>query len=130
MELVYKSNTTTLRCTTEELQIILQGDALQHRQEIGIATYETTTDSDLFAKIIQISKGENNYFRALNNALRELDKAGLDLILIEQPPESEEYRSVNEMLRKKVKPLVKVDSDWDVVDTSIAAAVIYDLFND
>jgi len=130
VDVAYIPTTTTFRCISEQLQIVLLGDAFQHRQAMGIVTFATTTDSDLFAKIIPIPKGVTNYFRALNDALRELDQAGLDLILVEQPPESEEWGSVNERLRKLIQPLAKGDGNWTIVDTAIATAITYDVFFD
>jgi len=131
MELAYKPITSTFRCTTEQLQIALQGDGFQHRQVMGVVTFTTTTDSDFFAKIIPIPKGIANYFRALNEALRELDQVGLDLILIEQPPDTEEWRAVNERLHYLVRPLVKGDDgNWTAIDTALAASITYDVFSD
>lgn len=131
MELAYKPTTNTFRCTTEQLQVVLQGDAFQHKLVIGVVTFSTTADSDVFDKIIPISKSETNYFHALNNALHELDLAGLNLILIEQPPESEEWRAVNERLRQTIQPLVEVDNGkWTVFDTVIAADIAFDLLID
>ncbi|CAG7856103.1 hypothetical protein MCAMS1_00469 [biofilm metagenome] len=130
MELSYKPTTTTFHCTTEQLQIVLQGDAFQHTHVMGIVTHETTTDSDLFAKIIPISKDATKYYQSLNDALLELDQAHLDLILVELPPETEEWRAVNERLREMIQPLVEARPDWDTLDTAIAGWIAYDLFFD
>lgn len=45
-------------------------------------------------------KEANTYAQNLYAALRELDSLQLDLILIEQPPESELWQAINDRLFK------------------------------
>lgn len=102
----YSPKTETLLCTPEQVRLILQGNAFQHRHKMGIASYITTIESDLFAKIIAMPKNAVDYGQNLYGTLRALDHAELDLILIEQPPQSEEWRAVNDRLFKAARVLL------------------------
>jgi L-threonylcarbamoyladenylate synthase len=110
MEVHYAPITETLLCTQDQVKAILQGDAFQHQHKMGIASYFTKIDSDLFAKIIGMPKDVHDYAQSLYSTLRTFDDADLDLILIEQPPQTEKWQAVNDRLIKATKPLVQPQS--------------------
>lgn len=105
MEVHYSPVTETLLCTPTQVETVLRGDAFQHQHKVGILSYSKEIDSDLFERIIVMSDDVNGYARELYGKLRELDDAGLDLILVEQPPQTEEWQAVNDRLIKATKPL-------------------------
>lgn len=105
MEVHYAPITETLLCTQGQVKAILQGDAFQHQHKMGIASYFTKIESDLFAKIITMPNDVDGYAQCLYGTLRALDDAVLDLILIEQPPQTEEWLAVNDRLAKAAKVL-------------------------
>ena len=51
-------------------------------------------------KIIRMPKRADDYAKVLYAALRELDSLQLDIILVEQPPETEQWRAINDRLCK------------------------------
>jgi L-threonylcarbamoyladenylate synthase len=109
MEVHYAPLTETLLCTQDQVKTILQGDAFQHQHKMGIAGYFTKIESDLFAKIITMPNDVDGYAQCLYGTLRALDDADLDLILIEQPPQTEEWLAVNDRLIKATKPLATLN---------------------
>jgi L-threonylcarbamoyladenylate synthase len=106
MEVHYAPVTETLLCMSSQVEIILKGDAFQHKCKMGILSYASEINSDLFHQIIVMPANVNEYGHLLYSKLRELDYAGLDLILVGQPPQTEEWRGVNDRLIKATKPLM------------------------
>jgi len=103
-EIHYAPVTTTILCTQAELEIILQGNAFQHQQKMGVLWFGNAVESELFEQNIAMPETINEYAHLLYSKLRELDHAGLDLILVEQPPQTEEWRGINDRLTKAAKP--------------------------
>lgn len=119
MEVHYAPQTTTLLCTPSQIDIVLQGDVFQHPHKMGILSYDKAIDSDLFVKIIRMPANVVDYGQLLYAKLRELDHGGLDLILVEQPPQTEEWRGVNDRLVKAAKPLFREEPDSLLLETTI-----------
>ena len=107
MEVHYAPLTTTLLCTTQQLEIVLGGNAFQHRHKMGILSFAREINSELFDQLfIAMPANVSEYGQLLYSKLRELDQADLDLILVEQPPQTEEWLGVNDRLLKATMPLV------------------------
>jgi L-threonylcarbamoyladenylate synthase len=102
-EVHYAPQTQTLLCTKEQFEVVLGGDAFQGKHKIGLLTYARSVRSEWFDQIMVMPSDVNAYGHDLYGRLRELDHAGLDLILIEQPPQTEEWRAVNDRLEKATK---------------------------
>ncbi len=122
MNVHYSPITETLLCTPTQVEIVLRGDAFQHQHKMGILGYARKIDSDLFERIIIMPDDVNAYAHELYGKLRELDHAGLDLILVEQPPQTEEWRAVNDRLGKASKPL-PTGSESSLLETTVFDAI-------
>ena len=109
MEVHYAPLTETLLCTQSQIEIILRGDAFQHKHKMGILSYASEINSDLFDQIIVMPANVNEYGHLLYSKLRELDRADLNLIFVEQPPQTEGWRGVNDRLAKATKPLAAIE---------------------
>jgi L-threonylcarbamoyladenylate synthase len=103
-EVHYAPVTTTILCTQAELEVILQGNAFQHNHTMGILWFGNAVASDLFEQAIVMPAYVNDYAHLLYSKLRDLDHTGLDLIFVEQPPQTEEWRGVNDRLKKATRP--------------------------
>ncbi len=130
MEVHYAPNKTALLCSGDQVQKMLQGSdfGLKHKK-IGIMSYGTKIGSEFFIQEIRMPEYVNDYGQLLYSKLRELDHADLDLILIEQPPQSDEWQSVNDRLKKATKPLIslsKVSLTYDMADSTELARAAFD----
>ena len=129
MEVHYAPTTETLLCTSAQVQIILQGDAFQHQHKMGLLSYATEINSDFFEQFFQMPAEVTDYGQLLYSKLRELDHAELDLIVVEQPPQTEEWRGVNDRLNKATKPLVQPEREasfWeDITFYAVFEAILF-----
>jgi len=73
-------------------------------KKIGILAFSSNVHiASIESKLIQIipmPERAEDYAQALYASLRELDSLQLDMILVEQPPEKEAWRAINDRLRK------------------------------
>jgi L-threonylcarbamoyladenylate synthase len=76
------------------------GKLCYDRKKIGLLSYKQQLNINSQVSIINMPKEANTYAQNLYAALRELDSLQLDLILIEQPPESELWQAINDRLFK------------------------------
>jgi L-threonylcarbamoyladenylate synthase len=127
MEVHYAPLTETLLCTPSQVEIVLRGDAFQHQHKMGILTYARAIDLDLFEQVIVMPANVNNYGQLLYSKLRDLDHADLDLILVEQPPQTEEWQGVNDRLTKATKPLATPESEASLFETVCFFDVIFNI---
>ena len=67
---------------------------------VGVLTYSSAMSTRECLHQRQLPSKAKDYEPAIYNALRELDKLKLDIILIEQPPATEIWSAVNDRLRK------------------------------
>lgn len=76
----------------------------EQQQRIGVLAHmqRVTADSDIH--VIDMPASAQRYAQALYAALRELDAMHLDIILVEQLPDSEDWRAVNDRLAKATLP--------------------------
>jgi L-threonylcarbamoyladenylate synthase len=109
MEVHYAPITKTFLCTHDQLKGIFQDDAFKHQNKVGILSFGREINSGLFDKVIVMPITVNDYGQLLYSKLRELDHANLDLILVEQPSQTEGWRGVNDRLAKATKPLADIE---------------------
>lgn len=100
MEVHYAPLTKTLLCTQDQVKVILQGDDLKHQHKMGILSFGREINLGFIDKVIVMPVTVNDYGQLLYSKLRELDHADLDLILVEQPSQTEEWQAVNDRLYK------------------------------
>ena len=105
MKIHYAPVTPALLCSGERLPDILR-DMTAQDLKIGLLLYRkrNTIVDRPGIRVIRMPAQAEAYAQALYAALRELDGAQLDKILIEQPPETEEWRAINDRLGKAAVP--------------------------
>ncbi|MGY6277468.1 L-threonylcarbamoyladenylate synthase [Methylomonas sp. MgM2] len=95
----YAPNTPAFLCSTEALFALL--DRQQHQgKQVGVLSYSACLSELRCRHLTHLPANVEDYEAALYAALRELDKLHLDSILVEQPPEREEWAAVNDRLSK------------------------------
>ena len=100
MAIHYAPITPALLCSATSLAAII-ADLIKQGKKIGLLTCHTdlSNDSHLGA-VIRMPAQADAYARVLYSSLRELDSLHLDLILVEQPPQTELWRASNDRLTK------------------------------
>ena len=104
MTVHYAPATLAMRCSTNALPAIIHELTGQHKK-IGLLAFNKGMINCVVAdnepdKIIRMPKRADDYAKVLYAALRELDSLQLDIILVEQPPETEQWRAINDRLCK------------------------------
>jgi L-threonylcarbamoyladenylate synthase len=104
MTVHYAPATLAMRCSTNTLPAIIHELTGQHKK-IGLLAFNKGMINCVVAdnepdKIIRMPKQADDYAKVLYAALRELDSLQLDIILVEQPPETEQWRAINDRLCK------------------------------
>ncbi|MGR9044005.1 MAG: L-threonylcarbamoyladenylate synthase [Gammaproteobacteria bacterium] len=103
MKVHYAPVTPAQLCGGEQLSEIVR--ALSARgQRIGVLTYRQQIKEAPDVRVIPMPQQAEDYARAMYAALREMDGMHLDRILVEQPPETELWRAVNDRLSKATVP--------------------------
>jgi L-threonylcarbamoyladenylate synthase len=102
MEVHYAPITCTVLCTTLQLQTIFQYQKFKDKKA-GVVNYSLALVESPLVHVITMPRQVDEYAHTLYNTLRELDHLGLDIILIEQPPQKEAWRAINDRLRKAAK---------------------------
>ena len=69
-------------------------------KKIGILAYRSEQAENRLIHAIRMPERADDYAQALYAALRELDSLHLDMILVEQPPDTEAWRAINDRLCK------------------------------
>lgn len=99
MDVHYAPITQTVLCATGQLKNIYQ-HYLKLNQKVGIATYTGEFEEHNDNYVIPMPKDAHDYGRDLYGALRNLDHSDVDIILVERPPQTEDWRAVNDRLNK------------------------------
>ena len=99
LEIHYAPKTNARLCPVE----LLAGEIeqLQRQQKrVGILSrqFSATAAANMF--VLRLPPEADDYSHSLYAALRELDTMNFDIILIEQPPDNENWLAVNDRLRK------------------------------
>ena len=95
----YAPNTPAYLCTSEALLALLNE---QHSQgkKVAVLAFSAALVDVSCQRLLRLPEETEAYEAALYSALRELDQLELDSILVEQPPEQEEWMAVNDRLGK------------------------------
>lgn len=99
MEMHYAPITQAVLCSTGQLKNIYQ-HYLRLNQKIGIATYTGEFEEHNDNYVILMPRNAHDYGRVLYSTLRNLDHSGAGIILIERPPQTEDWRAINDRLNK------------------------------
>ncbi|TRW90670.1 L-threonylcarbamoyladenylate synthase [Candidatus Methylobacter oryzae] len=99
MAVHYAPTTPAMRCPAEQLaarirQLIADG------KKIGLLSYQLDVAETAQIRVLRLPEHAADYAQSLYAALRDLDNLQLDTILIEQPPQTEAWRAVNDRLGK------------------------------
>jgi L-threonylcarbamoyladenylate synthase len=127
MEVHYAPITRTVLCTTLQLQTIFQYQKF-HDKKIGVVNYSLALDESPQVHVITMPRQADEYAHALYSTLRELDHLSLDIILIEQPPQKEAWRAINDRLGKAAKSCPD-DKESNITDKHILEGLLLLLFN-
>lgn len=103
MAVHYAPTTPAMRCPSEQLpdrirQLIADG------KKIGLLSYRLDIAETGQLHVLRLPKQAADYAQSLYAALRDLDNLQLDMILIEQPPQTEAWRAINDRLGKASAP--------------------------
>lgn len=99
MAVHYAPSTPTRLCSSEQLNDTI-GELTEQGKKIGLLAYRFESKPNSSLSIIHLPEKADDYAQGLYAALRELDRLGLDIILVERAPESNEWHAVNDRLKK------------------------------
>lgn len=99
MEVHYAPVTVAMLCPGDCLQETIQKLTAQDKK-IGILAYRAKSAENPQIHIIRMPEHADQYAQALYASLRELDSFQLDMLLVEQPPDTESWRAINDRLGK------------------------------
>ncbi|MDT8407241.1 MAG: L-threonylcarbamoyladenylate synthase [Methylococcales bacterium] len=102
MAIHYAPQTPCFLCATSRL-----GKVLLDYGQAGLLTYSASLPNHPVRHHIRLSGQPMAYGHELYQALRTLDKANVEAIIIESPPEIKSWHAVNDRLRKAAKPYSK-----------------------
>jgi L-threonylcarbamoyladenylate synthase len=127
MEMHYSPITSTVLCTTLQLQTIFQYQKF-HDKKIGVVNYSLALDESPQVHVITMPRQADEYAHALYGTLRELDHLSLGIILIEQPPQKEAWWAINDRLGKASKSCPD-DKESNITDKHILEGLLLLLIN-
>jgi L-threonylcarbamoyladenylate synthase len=99
MAVHYAPVTVAVLCPAGRLPEMVQ-ELTARDKKIGILTYSLEQAENRLTRMIRMPEQAENYAQALYASLRELDSLQLDMILVEQPPNTEAWRAINDRLCK------------------------------
>ncbi len=99
MAVHYAPHTIALLCNPETLIGMIDEQCAQGKQ-VGVLAHSDICRMIPCRHLILLPDRAESYEAALYSSLRELDNLQLDMLLIEQPPASEEWAAVNDRLSK------------------------------
>jgi L-threonylcarbamoyladenylate synthase len=123
-EVHYAPDTTTILCIAEQIINIQKGITFQHQYKLGVIAYEAEILSDTNTQVVNMPKDANAYAHDLYSTLRKLDNPEVDLILVEQPPQTETWQAVNNRLNKAARKYTDFQSTRKN-DSNILADIFY-----
>ncbi|MDO9270376.1 MAG: L-threonylcarbamoyladenylate synthase [Methylobacter sp.] len=103
MSVHYAPTTPAMRCPAEQLPDRMQ-KLVADGKRIGLLSYQLQIPETGQIRVLRLPKQASDYAQRLYAALRELDSLQLDLILVEQPPQTESWRAINDRLSKATVP--------------------------
>ncbi len=99
MAVHYAPVTTALLCPLERVPEQI-ANLTAGGKKIGILAYRAALTETAQLRITRMPVQAADYAQALYASLRELDQLQLDMILVEQPPDTEGWRAINDRLSK------------------------------
>ena len=99
MAVHYAPSTVAVLCPNNRMLEIIQELSLRNKKT-GILAYRSELAENLLTRIIRMPEHAEDYAQALYTSLRELDSLQLDVILVEQPPQTEAWRAINDRIGK------------------------------
>jgi L-threonylcarbamoyladenylate synthase len=99
MAVHYAPVTVAMLCPADRLAEMIQELNFRNKK-VGILAYSPEQAENRLTRIIRMPKQADDYAQTLYASLRELDSLQLDMILVEQPPEREAWRAINDRLCK------------------------------
>jgi L-threonylcarbamoyladenylate synthase len=99
MAVHYAPITVAMLCSTDRLPEMIQELNFRNKK-VGILAYSLKQAESRLTRLIRMPEQADDYAQALYASLRYLDSLQLDMILIEQPPETEAWRAINDRLGK------------------------------
>jgi L-threonylcarbamoyladenylate synthase len=99
MAVHYAPTTLAMRYPPSELCAGIQALTTAGKR-IGVLTYRHPQTESPLIHVIRMPRQADDYAQALYASLRELDRLQLDMILVEQPPETAAWQAINDRLRK------------------------------
>lgn len=95
----YAPMTAAMLCLPDDLPAKIQ-QWTGRGKRIGILAYRVAVAGSPQIHVIRMPQQADAYAQALYASLRELDHLHLDMILVEQPPETSAWWAINDRLRK------------------------------
>ncbi|MDI1291891.1 MAG: L-threonylcarbamoyladenylate synthase [Methylobacter sp.] len=99
MEVHYAPTTPAIRCAADQLPDKIR-QLIADSKRIGLLSFQLKIAETSQIRVLRLPEQAGNYAQSLYAALRELDNLQLDMILIEQPPQTEPWRAINDRLSK------------------------------
>jgi L-threonylcarbamoyladenylate synthase len=99
MDVHYAPSTKAVRCESEQVRDVLQ-QFIGNHQNCGLLACGLQSQSIFNIPVINLPEQADLYAQGLYAALRQLDSQQLDVILVEQPPQTQAWQAVNDRLRK------------------------------
>jgi L-threonylcarbamoyladenylate synthase len=99
----YAPLTPAYRCGADRLVEAVKHCAEQ-KLRLGVLLYREALPVKRRIHAIRMPEQAEAYAQALYSALRDLDHRRFDKILVEEPPEGEDWRAINDRLRKATLP--------------------------
>jgi L-threonylcarbamoyladenylate synthase len=103
MAVHYAPVTVAMLCPAGRLPETIQ-ELTSRNKKIGILAYRSDPIENRLTRIIRMPEQADDYAQVLYSSLREMDSLQLDMILVEQPPDNEAWRAINDRLRKATSP--------------------------
>ncbi len=110
MAVHYAPITAAILCPTDRLPEMIQTLNFQNKK-VGILAYSLKPAENSLTRLIRMPKQADDYAQVLYASLRDMDSLQLDIILVEQPPETAAWRAINDRLGKAT-------SVWQVLPVS------------
>jgi L-threonylcarbamoyladenylate synthase len=99
MTVHYAPTTPAIRCSAERLPERIR-QLLNEGKRIGLLAYQLDIAETDQVRVLRLPEQAADYAQSLYAALRKLDNLQLDVILLEQPPQTEPWRAINDRLNK------------------------------
>jgi len=99
MAVHYAPETLAILCPASRLPEMIQELNFRNKK-IGILAFNLERTENRLTRVIRMPKQADDYAQALYASLRKLDSLELDVILVEQPPNTEAWQAINDRICK------------------------------